>query len=78
MAYASGYDEPNGILIGDFYTTWQLFYNGRPQSQKQYATSHYEAIAAARLEVDRLKSEFKGAPHYLYQDDKLWIARIQN
>ncbi len=78
MTYVSGYDEPNGVIIGDFYTTWQLFYDGRPQGQKQYANSPDEAMVAARNAVEWLKAQFKCAPYYLYQNDALWIVRLQS
>lgn len=71
----NGYDDVNGVIIGGDYVSWQLFYDGRPQGQKQSAANDDEAIEMAEQRCKELKVEFGGFPCYLYPDDK-WEVRL--
>ena len=69
-----GYDEPRGVLIGGWDVPWQLYYEDRAQTQKQYAETEDEAIAAGNAEMERLKRENK--PIGLYPNDNAWTVRL--
>lgn len=74
----NGYDDVRGIIIGGDYISWQLFYDGRPQGQKEYADTEYEGEEAAKEKCAELKAQYQGYPCYLYPDDSKWEIRIWN
>ena len=76
MASKNGYDQPEGVIIGGTYVSWQLVYDGRPQSGKEYAESEDEAMEQARARIAQLKHDNCGYPCYLYGDSTLWTVRI--
>lgn len=68
-------DNVSGVIIGGSFIGWQVVYDGRPQSGKEYADTSDEAEQAARDRIAALKREFCGAPCYLYASD-LWTIRL--
>ena len=69
-------DNVNGVIVGGDYVSWQVFYSGRSQTGKNYADNEKQARGYAEVVIQRLKSEFKGFPCYLFQDDSRWDIRI--
>jgi len=71
-----GYDDVNGTVVGGDYVPWRVVYDGRPQSQKQYAANDDAAVAAGNALVAELKAAYCGEPHHLYPNRQLWTIRI--
>lgn len=68
-------DDVRGVIIGGSYWGWQIFYDGRPQSQRQCADSKEEAIERGRAEVARVKAECAKVLWLIYPLDA-WEIRI--
>lgn len=72
-----GYDDIMvGEVVGGDVVPWAVFYDGRPQSQKAYATNDDEAIAMGRAIVAELQAKYRGEPCHLYKDAAKWEIRI--
>ena len=70
-----GYDDVSGVVIGGNENTveWKIFYDNRPQGEKHYSTTEYQAEKEGRGIIESLKAEFAGI---CYEDPKLWEIRI--
>jgi hypothetical protein len=69
-------DDVRGIVVGDILVGWQLFYQGRPQSKKQYSTTSAQAELDAAEAKRLLLEELGGYPTYCYGDKRGWLVRI--
>lgn len=69
-------DNVSGVIVGGDYMGWQIFYDGRPQSQKYYADSEEEALTLAKTKIETRKQQFYGYPCYLYPDPTKWEIRL--
>lgn len=70
-----GYDDVNGVIVGGDFICGQLFYDGRPQTQKFYADSEDELIEMARAKKREFIESVEGVLG-VYEDDSLWQLRI--
>ena len=70
------YDDVNGVIVGGDSIGWCVAYDGRTQSQKQYADTSEAAESAGRALIATLKAECCGHPLYLYPDAPKWEVRI--
>ena len=68
-------DDIGGIMIGGDYWNWQLYYEGRPQSQRYPADGEKEAIEAGKVEYEKIKVECGKVFDDIYRFDK-WEIRI--
>lgn len=64
-----------GQIIGGDYYQWQVFYDGRPQSQRLPADSDTEAEELGRAEIARIK-EWCGSVLWLIHPHDTWEVRI--
>ena len=69
-------DNVRGFIIGGAYVGWQVVYDGRAQSGKEYSDTEGEAMDAATARIADLKAAFCGAPCYLYGDETAWRIRL--
>lgn len=79
MTLRYNYDEPNGTIIGSYIAKWQLFYDGRPQSQQcieEEPISDDAVLVIAQRKIDSLVAEYGGYPCYLYPDKSKWEVCI--
>lgn len=68
-------EEVRGIVIGGNYVSWQVFYNGVMQSQKDYAENDAQAIELGTALIAQRMKDFGGYPCYLFPE-KAWEIRI--
>ena len=69
-----GYDETNGIVIGEIEKTGKLFYDNREQ-RKFYGKNDREIIAEGKKILDTIKQENGNLFKKIYPDEK-WEVRI--
>jgi len=67
-----GYDETKGTIIGGYYSTGQLYYDGRSQGGLFHAPTSTKLMEKAQSKIMEYKKEFCGHPCYLYADDTKW------
>lgn len=70
-----GFDETRGIVIGGDFVSWQLFYDGRPQSTKLSADNPLHAIQLAKEKLEEIRKDCGRAFKLIYPDNK-WEVRI--
>lgn len=68
-------DDVKGVIIGGDEYHWQVFYDGRQQSQRLPADSDAQAEELGRAEVAKIKAECGHALWMIYPLDK-WEVRI--
>jgi hypothetical protein len=76
MALKNGFDQPEAVVIGGSDIAYQVFYDGRAQSQRLYAESEDAAEQDGRAIAERLQAENCGYPCYLYPNAQLWTIKI--
>ena len=71
-------DVVRGTIVGGNFVAWQLFYDNRPQDQKQYSDTDDEAIARSKAIIADWRSKWGDEFNRLYPDSSKWECRIWN
>jgi hypothetical protein len=68
-------DDVKGVIVGDGWYNWQLFYDGRPQSQRMPADTEQLAEDAGKALFEQIKSECGHVFRFIYPLNS-WEVRI--
>lgn len=73
----SRYDFPRGVIIGPMLVAGEIFYDGRSQTGRFYASNDVELRALAKSKFAQLLKEVgEREVAYLWPDRQKWELRI--